>query len=53
MSGSSVRPYLKRLAIVFALSLGFVILFNEISFIMQKEKTRRCRAAWRGDRNCD
>jgi len=36
-----IRPYLNRLVIVFIISLTFAVAFNEISFLLQKEKYDR------------
>jgi hypothetical protein len=41
MDSSTVRPYLIRLGIIFGLSLVFVIAFNEISFLIQKDQHDR------------
>jgi hypothetical protein len=41
MANTTINPYLKRLLIVFLLSLGFVIVFNEITFILQKDQSDR------------
>jgi hypothetical protein len=40
-SNPKVRPYLIRLGIVFLISLAFVVAFNEITFLMQKDKDDR------------
>jgi len=41
MKKTTLRPYLNRLAIVFIISLIFVVAFNEISFLLQKDKYDR------------
>jgi hypothetical protein len=41
MKKSTIRPYLNRLVIVFLISLIFAVAFNEISFLLQKEKYDR------------
>jgi hypothetical protein len=41
MNKNAMRPYLLRLGIIFALSLAFVIIFNEVTFRLQKDETDR------------
>ena len=41
MSQNTLRPYLIRLGIIFAISLAFVIVFNEVTFRLQKDETDR------------
>ena len=41
MNKEALRPYLIRLAIIFALSLVIVIVFNEVSYAMQKDQHDR------------
>ena len=41
MKASTLRPYLIRLGVVFAISLLFVVAFNEISFLLQKDQYDR------------
>jgi hypothetical protein len=44
-NNSKCRPYLKRLAIVFLICLVFIVAFNEITFLFQREGSDRAPQA--------
>jgi hypothetical protein len=41
MKASELRPYWKRLAIVFAISLVFALVFNEVTYLISKDPADR------------
>jgi len=41
MKASNLRPYLKRLAIVIAISLVFALVFNEVTYLLSKDPADR------------
>ena len=41
MKASDLRPYLRRLAIVFAISLVFALVFNEVTYLISKDPADR------------